>query len=106
MLKSRRDCRQLDFWAPIPQQVQLKSLSNPHQYKTVQSLQIDLPTRPVTVLRLAILCDLDIDLDQRVLVCSRDGRPSNSKITKRLEPTRSIGVHVPAFIGKASCEKN
>jgi len=24
-------------------------LSNPHQYKTVQSLQIDLPTRPVTV---------------------------------------------------------
>jgi hypothetical protein len=32
MLKSRRDYRQLDFWAPILQQVQLKSLSNPHQY--------------------------------------------------------------------------
>src|SRR5215471_696247 len=27
------------------------------------------------------------------------------KITNRLEPTRSIGVHVPAFSGKASCEK-
>lgn len=83
MLKSRRDCRQLDFWAPIPQQVQLKSLSNPHQYKTVQSLQIDLLTRPVTVSPFSdgpYSLTSNIDLDQRVLVCSRDGRPSNSRL--------------------------